>query len=248
MIINTNTMNYKIIKDENAFKHFVNSILPDTDNNEKFYVALFARKKYNQNSTFRADKAQLKRILTTKERILNDVKKLEVSTGLYTIEDQPVPNKMMALYINPNPRDMHKAGLNMMVDMTKLLRDGKPLNPKTLGMNACQVSTSNKKYFNIDIDILYPAKKKFNDSILVNWLESGNFVNKEALTVVKTRGGYHILVELKSIAPEYKNKWYQGFRYERLDEYFDVDMSNGDGLLPVVGCNQGGFIPKIVKI
>ena len=65
-------MNYEIIKNKNLLLDFINW-LPDLKENEKYYFALFSRKKYAKNSKLRGDKAQLKRFLSSKKRIFNKI-------------------------------------------------------------------------------------------------------------------------------------------------------------------------------
>jgi hypothetical protein len=62
-------------------------------------------------------------------------------------------------------------------------------------------------------------------------------VNKEAMTVLKTRGGFHLLVELAKIDKQLVKTW-----YPRLTGIAGVDIK-GDNLVPVPGCCQGGFVP-----
>ena len=91
-------MNYEIIKNESNFLEFIDW-LPDLLENEKYYVTLFARRKYNE--TINSDKAQLKRFATTKELLNQKVKQLECSIGSYFAGDAPA----CLLYTSPSPRD-----------------------------------------------------------------------------------------------------------------------------------------------
>lgn len=60
-------MRYKIIQDEEAFREFIDW-LPDLEDGEQFYYALFARSKYAPNSGLKSDKAQLARGVSEKRR------------------------------------------------------------------------------------------------------------------------------------------------------------------------------------
>lgn len=241
-----NSSTYKIVQDVDALHNFINNVLPDIDKGEKFYMALFARKKYSDDPRFKADKSQLKSLLTTKERMVTDLLKLEVSDGLYTSNDVPVHQHMLAMYINPNPRSMHKAGLRLLREMAVQLERGEQLNPKRTMMSAAQVCASRKIYVNIDID-LEGFVNNYTSSDLVKEIELGNFVNTDAIKIVATRGGFHVLVETAKIAEKYKNTWFNGFRnIEGVG--IGVDMRNRDGLLPLVGCSQGGFVPKLIEL
>jgi len=59
-------MNYKIIKDEKELKKFIDW-LPQLEDGQKFYISLFARKKYGATEGLKADKGQLKRFTASKE-------------------------------------------------------------------------------------------------------------------------------------------------------------------------------------
>jgi hypothetical protein len=75
---------------------------------------------------------------------------------------------------------------------------------------------------------------------VLNKLE--NSLNKDCLTVLKTRGGFHLLVELNKIDKKYIKSWYNSIK-----NIEGCDVS-GDNLIPVVGCTQGEFIPHFINL
>lgn len=237
-------MNYEIIKNKERFDQFL-EWLPELEDGQKFYVSLFARKKYCKTEGLKSDKCQLKRLAATKEQLYNKIKKLEVELGSYEIDGVKINQDSLALYITPNPRDMHLAGLKTIQDLTKLLVEGRKIyNPQSVALNMIQVSGV-KKYFDIDID--FRPDNGCSYEVLLDKISKANIINPEAIigNIVKTRGGFHILVELSKISPEYKNSWYKGFINLKC-EIFDV-MMNSDGLIPMPGCVQSDYSPILMK-
>lgn len=232
---------YKIIKEEDSLKEFI-KWLPDLEDGEKFYVALFARKKYDNSGILKADKNQLKRFVSDKSRLLSKIKQLEVEYGAYQFNHNPIPQDTLALYINPNPRSTHKASLEVMSEICKRLKKGEIIyNPHSISLNALQTTASRKIYLDIDID--FREGRICTLECLYDFLVDK--VNPEAIVnnIIQTRGGFHILVELDKITSEYKKTWYRNIT-ESKNEKFDI-MMNSDNLIPVPGCIQGNFVPKI---
>lgn len=229
-------MNYTIIKHEEELQKFINW-LPDLKNGEKFYVSLFGRKKYVPNSNLKSDKAQLKRFVTDKERLIDKLRKLEVKEGSYQVDGISIPQEALAVYISPNPRCMRKASIRTAQEILKNIEQNKYQNPQSIALNQIQVSYSKKVYFDLDID---------SDSH-INTQELGQFfhnkINPEAFgdNIVKTRGGYHVLIELDKISEQYKKSWYNNLSKPH-NYSFTVTM-NGDNLIPIPGCVQGNFVP-----
>lgn len=240
-------MNYKIVTDEGKLKEFINW-LPDLKPNEQFYFTLLGRKKYLPNSFLTNDKCQLGRKTATKDRLFDKIKQLECELGSYKYKDQGIPQEALALYILPNPRDLTKAGLNTMKTICDKTISGEIYNPKSLALNAIQTSTTRKIYYDVDLD-LTPGGKNTRREQVIDTLKAniGSIINRDALTVVNTNGGFHILVELEKITPEFKKSWYKTLSTLNLYNLFEV-MMNGDGLLPVPGTYQGGFTPHFVDI
>lgn len=242
----TNTMEtYKIVQDEDELQRFI-SKLPDLTKDEKYYVTLFARKKYTSDTRFKSDKAQIKRLTVNKQDLFNELKKLEVAKGLYVFDGVEIPQEILAVYMNPNPRSMSRSTLEMLSRTADKIKNGQPLgNPKSEAMNCIQVTASRKVFFDIDIDI--KPGEKLSPNELISWISSNDIINLYALQAIHTRGGYHVLVELDLIAPEYTKRWYQGFtkKYENIK--FDV-MMNSDNLIPIPGCVQGGAVPRYLNL
>lgn len=114
-------MNYQIIKDEQLLLDFIDW-LPELKPNEQFYFGLFARKKYcEQIKYIKTDKAQCRRFTSTKERIFNKIKQLEVEVGSYLIKDIEIPQEALALYVSVNPRDLLAATKNSLIKLVNLI-------------------------------------------------------------------------------------------------------------------------------
>nr|WP_295871199.1 hypothetical protein [uncultured Chitinophaga sp.] len=224
-------MNYKIIHDEDALKAFI-EWLPVCNEQEQYYLSLLARTKYlEEGHGFKSDKQQLKRFTSTKEGMLEKIRQLECAVGAYTQRGMPIPQEALALYISVNPRDLWKATFASLVTFAQNIQaNASAKNPHQEVMSAIQQSCSNKYYIDIDVDAKDPA-------ILEKIKE---FVNPSCLTVMETRGGYHVLVELAALDPALRKTW-----YPNIMNLPNVDQS-GDNIIPVPGCTQGGFVPRFI--
>lgn len=221
--------NYKIIGNEKLLHEFI-EWLPELKSDETYYCCLFARKKYANNpSNFKSDKSQLRRFTSNKEYLFDKIKQLECEVGSYKSNGIVVPQEALALYITPNPRNLVVASKNSLIEFAKRITttyDG--YNPHQLVMSEIQKAASGKKYHDFDFDFVEVdfVKEKLRGHI-----------NEDALTFVKTRGGFHLLIDYNKIDLIYRKSWHY-----TVSSIEGVDVS-GDGLLPVVGCYQGGFIP-----
>ena len=83
-------------------------------------------------------------------------------------------------------------------------------------------------YFDMDFDETDPEMIR---TLLTNK------INSDALSFLKTRGGFHLLVSLTKIDPEYVKSW-----YNNLVSLPGIDVK-GDNMIPVPGCTQGDFVP-----
>jgi hypothetical protein len=236
-------MNYKIIINEEKLKQFVDW-LPDLLPNEQYYITLLARKKYYPESGLKADKGQLKRVTSTKERIIDKIRQFQIEEGAYFSDGVAVCQENLAVYITPNPRDLYLAGLKTIKDITdKVMKNDTKYNPQSVALNAIQTTTSRKLFFDLDIDFNTADSEtnieKFKTDIC-------NVLNRDCLTFVRTNGGLHCLINLQDIHSDYIKNWYQNVVKLACDEY-EVTM-NGDNVLPVVGCVQGkDFSPYFIE-
>ena len=225
---------YQIILDEDELNRFIDW-LPDLEENEAYYCALFTRKKYSDTDKhpwIKADKNHIKRFTSTKERLVDKIKQLEVPIGNFVVKGKEktrfvVPQDSLALYITPNPRDLWKATIQGICDLAQVVKcQGKNSNPHQEVLSTIQRSHSSpKRVVTFDID-------EKDDKILDEVVK----ICGMAVDVVETRGGYHILVHSKEM-PKHE-KWYQ-----KLSKFADV---TGDALLPIPGTFQGGFCPKFI--
>ena len=235
-------MNYKIIINEEKLKQFVDW-LPDLLPNEQYYITLLARKKYYPESGLKADKGQLKRVTSTKERIIDKIRQFQIEEGTYFSDGVAVCQENLAVYITPNPRDLYLEGLKTIKDITdKVMKSDLQYNPQSVALNAIQTTTSRKMFFDLDIDF---KTTDFETNIEKFKTDITKVLNSDCLTFVRTNGGLHCLIKLQDIHSDYIKNWYQNVVKLACNEY-EVTM-NGDNVLPVVGCIQGkDFSPYFI--
>ena len=225
--------NYQVIVDLPALQAFV-QWLPATAPQETFYVALLARNKYMKGAglgTFNSDRYQCKRFLATADRLVEKIRQLECAEGSYRVKHIEVPQAALALYITPNPRDMVRATHASLVKFAELIAAGSTThNPHAEVMSQVHKSVGHKHFVDVDFDGVTP------EDLVPRMAE---FINLDAVQILRTRGGFHALVRLAAIDPAHVKSWYRAMM-----ALPGVDIK-GDNMIPVPGCTQGGFVPSL---
>lgn len=222
---------YKIIANEDRLREFI-EWLPDLEYDEMYYVSLFARNKYT-DVNLGADKQQLKRFTSNKEWLFQKIKQLESPIGAYLKKGEPIPQESLAVYISVNPRSMTKATSKSLIEFAKLITNPyNGYNPHQIVLSSIQTSPSRKLYFDIDFDNVDFDKTR---------QEVEKMINVDCITWLKTRGGFHLLIETDKINKDYRKSWYKS-----ITSLEGVDHDKGDKLIPIPGCYQGGFVPNLL--
>lgn len=225
-------MNYEIIKDEEKLRSFI-EWLPALEEGEAYYSCLFARSKYAQGSIvhIKSDKAQLKRFTSKKVNLFDKIRQLECPIGSYHQRETEIPQEALALYITVNPRNLWRATFSSLVHLAKCIQtNAVTVNPHQEVMSEIQRSKSRTVYVDCDLDC------RDNSSIR----EVFTYVNPDAVTVLQSRGGYHLLVEVSKVEEKYKKSWYKD-----ISGIAHIDQM-GDLMIPIPGCVQGDFVPNFI--
>ncbi len=234
------TLTHHIICDQFALKEFVDW-LPELQPNEKYFLCLQARKKY-MPSLKSSDKTQLKRFVSSKKNLIEKIHQLECPVGCYkTKEGEIITDEGIALYITLNPRNMLDATYSSIKSLVDLLHHKQPnydLNPHNEVLSCIHKSKSRTVYVHFDIDRPVDVTLEVHQNELKEiWTYAKEVVGESAVTLIETRGGCHLLVEVSKVISTSKN-W-----HKKLIDRIKCDQI-GDLMIPVVGCNQGGFTPK----
>lgn len=236
-------MNYKIITDKEKLLEFIDW-LPEPLRNEKFYVTLLTRKKYNPLPHMKADTFPLRKLCVGKSRMFEKIWQMECPIGAYRSDGFVVPQENLALYVTPNPRDVDKAGIFLQYEMAKrALRKQNIVDCHTLAMSQIHSTPGRKIFHDVDVDV----NKGFDiDKTFTLFKEKvASFVNMSALSYIRTNGGFHCLIRLSEVEEKYRKTWFINISKMKCEE-FDVTMNKYEAL-PMPGCVQGPFTPQLIK-
>lgn len=235
-------MNYQIITDRDELLKFINW-LPELLPEETFYICLFARSKYVRDTLalphIKTDKCQMKRFTSNKEKMLEKIMQLECPVGSYFQKDQVIPQEALALYITINPRSFTKANTASVRKLLDLaLQPYNGYHPYQEVMSEIQKAKSRSVFVTFDFDT--DKDNKYN---IIAHL--GVVINRNAIHIVETRGGFHVIINTKAILYMYSKSWYNDVR--KILTLYSSDSDNaGDIMLPVPGTYQGGFTPHFI--
>ncbi len=223
--------NYKIITDEAKLDEFL-TLLPDTTPEEVYYICAFGRHKYCADFPNTKDSGQLARVIARKSELKEKIHKLEVPLGTYIRNGVAAPQEAIAIYIGLNPRNLPKANRNLLVELAKRIAAGElNFNPISVATTEVHRATNRKIFVDFDYDDVDP--KDYIPKIK-------DILPGEAFKVLRTRGGFHLIVLLEKVK-HLKNNWYQG-----LAQLANCDIKGANTLTPIPGCTQGGFTPFFI--
>ncbi len=233
---------YKIINNEKLLREFIN-FLPELDVNETYYVALFARSKYCDK--VKLNKTQVKRFISKKEHLYDNIKELEVELDTYKANGIPIPQEALALYITPNPRCLKKTTKLLLKEFINDITNDNinhKFRPQNKVLSTIQKSNSKNRFLTFDFDI--PKNINFDDAIENLLLTIATILNFDSYRVVRTRGGVQLIVILEKVKNKYKNTFYNKIISIN---YLDKEHIPSNSLMPIIGCYQGGFTPYFIK-
>lgn len=237
---------HRIIRDQSQFEAFIDW-LPGLKHNECFYLCLQARRKY-MPSLSSSDKTQLRRFIATKQTLARKVAELECPVGVYRNRDgEIIPDEAIALYVTVNPRCLRKATYATAHAMLANLQNHDTqetitLNPHSESLTQIHKARARSALVHFDVDM--PTGQNDRDAsapkseLTVREIheKTTGLVGADAVEVITTRGGCHVLINPAKVVCEVRN-WYPVLASE-----LNVDQT-GDMMVPVVGCCQGGFVP-----
>lgn len=227
--------NYQIIADEAKLQQFIDW-LPELGPSEGYYLQLFGRKKYLKDGDINIQSGQqsLSRFVCRKQEMIDKIKKLQVPLGLYKNRGVVLPPECLALYITINPRCHEKAAKNLLkVLADRITKPYEFYNLYQLAMTELHKSCG-KQYF-VDFDFDSVDFSEIKDKI-------NEILNESAYKVVKTRGGFHLIVMIDKIDSKFKKHWYKTISGLGPDVKGHQEM-----LLPVVGTFQGGHVVQFIN-
>jgi hypothetical protein len=224
---------YRIVADKLRLISFLDRMLPPLLEGECYYASLFARKKYHPSAD--SDKTCLKRIVATdKWWLFHKIAQLEVPTGTYTNKKgEAIHQDALALYLHLNPRDFKKAQVAMLTKLADLIGKQQTSNPIDLALTEVHKAKARSTWVDFDFDTTIPFMSLQSEI-------NACFKVEHAYHVLKTRGGFHLLVNPTHAG---EGTWYK--QLQNLSVTCDVA---GDNMIPVPGTFQGGFEPHLLEL
>jgi hypothetical protein len=251
-------MFHKFIHDEDQIRKFV-SLLSPLKGDEAYFLSLSARNKYLTEEERRVYdlgrtemfarklvKRDKKKIVPMEDNYLRVLKSMQVSHGGYTSRSGvTLPDKCLVVYANINPVSGLKALKEFQTKIMDSLFDMRTnseapdnfSNLDTQLMNCYQRSRGTRTLIDIDFDIP-------EDGIdILKTFTSIMRENEVKYHVIKTKSGFHVLLEKANIKFNYvdivKNCHIEAVKRFGLD-HVEV-MQNNNSMVPVPGCRQADF-------
>ena len=242
VILNPQT-HYQVIHNETLLDEFLTT-LPELQEDEVWYFALFGRHKYDPAFPNTKDSGQLARQTARDVKELKQkIRRLEAPIGSYFRDnDRAVASQQcMALYLSLNPKSLPRANKELAVQLVRRLVDGDTIfNPLSAATTELHKAQSERKFyvdFDFDLTEISPPYTKFFTQI------QKILPHPEFFRALRTKGGLHLIVNLEAVRKyELKSKWHQ-----TLTALPFCDVRGSNVLTPVPGCCQGGFIPHFVE-
>ena len=233
----------------NELLKFVN-LLPDLKTDEVWFVSLSARKKYISEELAKQinlNRAEMfnRHIIRSVEKFPHIIERLS-GDGYYTKDGLVYPDKSLVTYFNVNPTSMIRAYSKFTQKVTELLaelslKEG-PIAEHTtrqirkldvLFMNQVQQCRATKNFIDIDVDTK-------DAKVLATLLDELKMMDCKHHVVV-THGGYHVLLDRKTI----------GFNYHEIvakcDGMTDKEVIvNPNEMIPLPGTMQGDHLVTLL--
>lgn len=222
-------------------RSFISS-LPELGEGQIYYLTLLSRSKYYNGDRNIPDKYGVKRFTSTKKNLFNNISLLDIKGDYrYHGDGTIIPEETLSLYMYVNPRSERDSIKNIFLKLFDVQYTNKKLKGGliTQAMNSLSTSQATKDYVGFDFDVSEDMDKENLKGYLQCNLEL--ILPRGSYDLVETRGGFHILVKPKLIDPRGPNKLW----HSKLNNFTGRDI-NGDMMVPIPGCIQGGFVPKFI--
>lgn len=234
-----------MIHDRIELQKFID-ILDPVQDGEAYFLCLATRNKYLTEEAkttlgIRVDKMFSHEIVTRLDRFTWHLEKSMLALSLPTKEGKMLPPDASVIYTCINPRGLLKAFIEFQTDILKsFTQQSLTKNPQFQYLNkivpnlysAIQRSCSRKIWLDIDCDVDSPDRIK----PLLDQLDHYGITR----CVIKTRGGYHVLVKRSSLkgAGFMLDKFLHDL-HDKL-EFGEIKI-NSNEMVPTPGTIQGSF-------
>lgn len=248
-----------MIHDENKLKYFFDTVFPaEWKMNEVAFISLVARNKYSDVPIKLGNRSEMldKNVVKTRNftEYLGKIRRL-TSNGYFDAEDNEIPDCVKTIYVNINLSDASSVWIKTKDEMNKIefealshLINHQPdishvmkmmRNLPNIWYSRIQNTFSKKRWLDIDIDT--SDEIDFKSTLLFNL--KNNFV-------VKTRGGYHVLLNCidnqfnGEVNPESIRKSVEGACGSGTKEV----ILNKGAMIPCPGTYQAGYPVDFKKL
>ena len=252
-------MNIKIIHNEKEILRFFNDCLPEISSNESYFLSLSIRRKYfteEEKALYSLggremfDKKQI--VSHSGKNFLRAIKGFEVDEAYFKDKlGKTIPKNKLTVYANLRTTNSIKA----LREFNAKSFDRLTSNPNKMGdlnnllLSCYQRSSGSKKFIDIDFDIpkdrIDLVRKLVEEINKRNHIKDFDSVNYK---VIETNGGYHLLIEGKTIKSNIKKAidFVNEIAKKELDKYEII--LNKNAMVPIPGTYQAGFPVKFVDI